>query len=188
MRLERIPNFITEAERLELIDWMDKGVEDGVLSAGYSKGKFDYINRVTTRLSKKKVSYPKIAFDIQQRIIDAFEWTKYSKIEGISDGQGMICVITYPGGDTYKHKDPKLAGSAVRLNIVLQKPEAGGELHVEGENFACEERELHAYNVTENDHWVTEVEGDTPRYIWIFGMSVPLKDWEDLCQKKDGID
>lgn len=178
MRLTRIPEFITEEERLELVSWMDKGIEDGILVKGLSRGQYGYKDRLTTRLNPDKITYPKVAFDIQRRILESFELTENCYIEPLGNG-GMICVAIYPGGDTYKHKDPKLYGSAVRFNIILQKPEAGGELYVEGENFACEERELHCYNVTKNQHWVTEVEGDTPRYIWIFGMSIPHKDWED---------
>jgi hypothetical protein len=178
MRLERIPNFITEAERKELIAWMDDGIENGVLVAGFSRGEFGYTGRKTTRLNPGSTEFPKIAFDIQKRLLDSFEWTDKSMIEPL-DGGGMVAVVTYPGGDTYKHKDPKILSSAVRFNIILQKPVSGGELYVEGQNFSCDERELHCYNVTENEHWVTEVGGDITRYLWIFGMSIPYKDWED---------
>ena len=93
----------------------------------------------------------------------------------------MVAVATFIGGDTYKHRDPKLISgrSATRCNIVLQKPESGGELYVEGINFACDERELHCYNVTDNTHWVTETQGNKPRYLWIFGMCAPRIEWED---------
>jgi hypothetical protein len=177
MRLERLPDFITEAERKELIAWMEDSIEKGVLSAGLSRGKGGYTGRKTTRFNPNP-KFPKVAFDIQKRLINSFEWTDKAMIEPIAGG-GMIAVVTYPGGDTYKHRDPKILGSSVRFNIILQKPTSGGELYVEGQNFSGDERELHCYNVTENEHWVTEVGGDIPRYLWIFGMIMPYKDWED---------
>lgn len=182
-RLERIPNFITKEEQEELIAWIEKGLENKSLVAGMSRGDYGYQFRKTTRLNKKKVNFPKVAYAIQQRILDSFNWTTKCQIEPILNaGQecGMIAVATFDGGDTYKHRDPKLSPgkSATRFNIILQKPESGGELYVEGENCACDERELHCYNVTDSTHWVTEVHGDTPRYIWIFGMNVPHSEWE----------
>jgi len=179
MRLEKIPNFISKEERKQLIDWMDKAIEDNIMVAGLSRGKLGYSKRKTTRIYDGRPNYPEVAYKIQKRLIDKFEWTNKCFIEPMPKKDGMLAVITYPGGDTYKHRDPKMVGSAVRFNIILQKPESGGELYVEGENFDSEEGELHCYNVTEQTHWVTEVEGSKPRYLWIFGMSVPYSDWED---------
>jgi len=188
-RLERIPEFISKEEQKTLIDWIDEKLSKGEIPFGYTYDRVirnHIINkkRRTTRVSEKPIDFPQVAYDTQKRLLDTFEWTDNCRIEPICNGNkesGMIVIATFPGGDTHKHRDSKviLGRSATRFNIILQKPESGGELYVEGENFACDERELHCYNVTDNTHWVTEVQGDKPRYIWIFGMSIPQSDWEN---------
>jgi len=174
-RFERLPNFITEEEKFELIKWIDSNVDNDEY---FSDSR--YTKRRTTRFVKTKVPFPQVAFDIQQRIIGTFEWTDKCSVELIGQGTGMIAIKIFPGDEgTFEHMDPKLLGrSSTRFNIVLQKP-VGGELLVEGISRGCDERELHAYNVTETNHEMSPMEGDIPRYLWIFGMHVPHKEWED---------
>lgn len=185
-RFERIPNFITRDEADELIAWIDTAIEDGYLTDAPLKSVGGYDSRLTSRNYDGDVPFPQVAYDIRQRILDTFEWTPISKIEPINQGKGVMAIITRPGGDTKPHYDPLFRNPdnpqdfmpAVRFNIILQNAEKGGELYVEGENRACDELELHAYNVTRLKHWVTKVEGEKPRYIFLFGMLIPNDDWE----------
>ena len=175
MRIDKHPEFITEEERLALIDWMDNS---GYLVKGFSRGEYDYELRYNTRLHRGLVVFPKVAYDIQKRIMELYGF-KTEDIDRAREGSGMVAVKTFVGGDTHKHTDhTNSGGHAVRLNVLLQKPDKGGVLHIEGERVDLEERELHGYMATAHEHWVTEVEGDNPRHIWIFGFEIDKDNWE----------
>jgi len=174
VRLDRYEDFITEEERLSLIDWMDNS---GKLVPGLSRGEFGYSSRKTTRLNEETILFPKEAYAIQKRIMDLYGF-RGGDVERVAKGSGMISVVTYPGGDTYKHTDPILGNKhAMRANIILQNAEEGGELYVAGEHISLKEKELHCYCATKHEHWVTEVKGDKTRYIWIFGFEVDGSLW-----------
>jgi len=186
MRIERIPDFISEEERGTLLQWMKEQQEPGgYLVNGMERvdGKqFDVSFRQTTRRYKGDVEYPKLAHDISQRIKDSFSFTPKSVMEAVGGGPGMICVVTHPGGDTYKHIDPvihPMGRHGIRFNIVLQNSEAGGILTVGDKMFLPKERELHCYAATKHPHSVSTVTGESSRYIWIFGFSCPIEDWEE---------
>ncbi len=201
MRFDSYPDFISEEERLELIAWIDENVRKGVLKRGLHTSTLKEWNgdteernapvctdkRLTTRTNDDEFDFPQIAYDIQQRIIKDFAFTKNCYIEtgGNAKNDGMIAIVTKPGGKTYKHIDPMHNElHAVRFNVLLQEPEDGGELFIEGVKYEIKERELHAYMATRYKHWVTEVKGDKSRYIWLFGFHVPKKDWEDFKIKR----
>jgi hypothetical protein len=89
----------------------------------------------------------------------------------------------------YKHKDPKsIDGLAtLRCNILTQAADAGGILYIEGQQVDVKEGDLHCYLVSEHEHWATEVEGSTPRIMWMFGAHVEANDWnsEKIKVKND---
>lgn len=184
MRLERIPNFITEAERLELIDWIegaisDKRIDDAMDRVPNSERYVDTALRQNTRFVNKNVDYPEVAFAIRDRIMDIFEWEYVKNVDFGGDKENILIVVHHPGGDTYKHTDGSIFKHSLRCNIILKKPTAGGELYVEDQKIDPEERELHCYEVTHNEHWVTEVGGEDYRCIMLVGVDIPAGGWED---------
>lgn len=183
MRIERIPDFISEEERGTLLQWMKDNEENSEIFGWGStnSGRDTYLRRTTRRVTNE-VPYPKLAFDIQSRIRDNFSFTPKSVIEHVGGGPGMICVVHYPGGETTTHKDQILHPTGrhgIRFNIVLQNSEGGGLLTVGGKTFLPKERELHCYAATNHYHQVGKVTGNNNRYIWIFGFSCPIEDWEE---------
>jgi len=192
LRFDSYKDFITEAERVELIAWIDEGVKNKSLTKGKTREEgatsfTDIATSYTTRTNNNLFSFPKVAFDIQQRIIRSFSFTKGSFIEPFLDSSdaGMVAQVTYSGGDTYKHTDPRNGKlHSARFNVLLQAAEEGGELFIEGVNRNIKERELHAYMATNHEHWVSKAKGSKSRYIWIFGFSVPKDDWENFKIKR----
>lgn len=175
MRIDRHRGFITEKERLTLIAWINSN-KDNYFVKGLSRGKLGYEKRVTTRIHTDHIEHPKEALDIQKRIMELYNIPE-DLIEKVGQ-DGMITVVTKPGGDTYKHTDPILGnGHAVRFNVVLQEADTGGMLYVDNSFYPIEEKELHCYCATRWEHYVTEVLGSTERMIWIFGFEVG-DDWE----------
>lgn len=182
MRRESFKDFITEEERLSLVEWFDNSKS---FKEGLSRGEWGYKERETTR-QQTKVDFPPLVFELMERAFGLFEWTSKCTPQPISCGYPIIAVKTFEGGDTYSHRDPtSIEGMAVvRLNMIVQKPDNGGVLHVMDENknvieWETEEKELHCYEVTQHTHAVTKVKGNIPRYILLFSMQVPYEDWEN---------
>ena len=53
-----------------------------------------------------------------------------------------------------------------------------GQVYVENNKIDIEVGELHCYLASDYEHYVTEVKGETPRILWMFGAYVPKEDWE----------
>jgi hypothetical protein len=170
-------NFATKEEINALNEWVELAVKNrwlgsGVNEKGYVK------NRLTSRMYGERYVYPQIVIDLSNRIRNFVGINSYQLIEG-HGRNGVVVSYTYPGGNVHKHKDPENAEglSTLRCNILTQKPDAGGLLYVEGKQTHVEVGDLHCYLVSEHEHWVTEVEGETPRIMWMFGAHVPADDW-----------
>lgn len=185
MRFDRHPEFISEAERQELVRWFDANVSPGgVLKPGLSRGRWGYGQRLTTR-QQTAFDIPDVAREIFARVRALYDWPNGARPEPTAQGDGLILVATLPGGDTYAHRDPTpLEGfDVIRLNILIQEAEAGGELWLKdeyGQNtyWPIEERELHAYAASAHIHAVTTVQGQRPRYILLLSMCCPHGLWD----------
>lgn len=179
MRLERHKNFLTPEECSVLNAWVDEGVEKKWLDLGISDGNHAYTKRVTSRLYGYRFEYPQIVLDISNRVRSFCGIGSYALIEGHGKN-GVVVSCTFVGGDVYPHKDPlcKEGLSALRCNIMTRAADAGAELYVDEQLVDIEVGELHCYLATDFEHKVTEVEGQTPRVLWMFGAAVPYSDWE----------
>lgn len=185
MRFDRHPEFISEAERQELVRWFDANVQpSGLLKPCLSRGRWGYGERLTTR-QQTSFAIPDEARQIFERVRALYHWPDGSRPEPTAQGNGVILVATLPGGDTYAHRDPTpLEGfDVVRLNILIQQAQAGGELWLKGEqdldtHWPIKERELHGYAASAHIHAVTTVLGQRPRYILLLSMCCPTGLWD----------
>jgi hypothetical protein len=182
MRREAFKDFMTESERLDLVAWFEGST---AFTPGLSRGEWGYEGRSTTR-QQKVVDFPPIVKELNRRAFELFKFTPNCTPQSLPCGEPVIAVKTFKGGDTYSHRDPTgIVGMAVlRMNIIVQKSESGGILHVQDEGdivipWDTDECELHCYEVTQHTHAVSEVKGDTDRFILIFSMQVPYDDWEN---------
>lgn len=189
MRRESFKNFITEDERIELVKWFESSKS---FSPGASRGKLGYKFRETTR-QQSLVDFPGLVYELKERAFKLFNFTDKCVPQPLPCGEPIIAVKTFKDGNTYSHRDPtSIDGLAVlRMNVIIQKPESGGVLHVMDENGAViewetDEGELHCYEVTQHTHAVTKVVGSTTRYILLFSMQVPYDDWEQERITKNG--
>jgi len=188
MRFDRNPDFISEVERLDLVRWFDANVNTGgVLQPGLSRGRWGYGQRLTTR-QQTAFDIPEVAHQIFARVRGLYAWPEDCQPEPTAEGDGIILVATLQGGDTYAHRDPTpLEGfDVIRLNILIQQPETGGELWLKDENghnhhWPIDERELHAYAASTHIHAVTKVQGQRPRYMLLMSMCCPEGLWDTHC-------
>lgn len=178
MRLEITPNFISPEECSLLNSWVYEGVDKGWLDSGICIGRRTN-KRLTSRLYGYRFVYPQIALNLSKRIRNFAGIGTYPIING-HGRNGVVVSYTKPGGDVYKHKDPKeLNMSALRCNIMTQDAEDGAELFVNDNKVNIKVRDLHCYLASDFEHYVTEVKGNIPRIMWMFGAYVPKEDWEN---------
>jgi hypothetical protein len=62
---------------------------------------------------------------------------------------------------------------------MTQAADNGAELFVDGSKIDIKTGDLHCYLASDFEHYVTEVKGNTPRILWMFGAYVPTEHWEN---------
>jgi hypothetical protein len=186
MRIEVIKNFASTEEIDVLNEWAEQGVKNKWLDLGVTNNYEPTTLRLTSRLYGHRFKYPKVALDLSNRIREFIGIDKYPLITNHGNN-GIVVSYTYTGGDVYKHKDPKSHDglAALRCNILTQKADTGGVLYVDGKQVDIEVGDLHCYLVSEHEHWVTKVEGTTPRIMWMFGAHLPAAVWNTKKIKVD---
>lgn len=181
MRLEITPNFLSQDECNVLNAWTHLGVENKWLDNGICTEK-STAKRLTSRFYADRFEYPKEVIELSNKIRAFAGVDSYPIIEG-HGRNGVVVSYTTPGGDVYKHKDPKEFGmfgaSALRCNVMTQGAEDGAELFVNGSKVDITVGDLHCYLASDFEHYVTEVKGNTPRILWMFGAYVPKNLWEN---------
>lgn len=178
MRIERVKNFFTPAECEELNAWCDMGVANKWLDSGLSRAKPGQKHRVTSRFYSDRYEYPKLVHTLSERVRQFCGVSSYPMISG-HGRDGIVVSCTFPGGDTFAHRDPMSeAGIAtLRCNVMTRAAESGSVLHVGGRVVDIEVGELHCYLASEHEHFVTQVEGAASRVLWMFGAHIPADDW-----------
>lgn len=136
--------------------------------------------RITTRMYMEGKTYPQEIIDISNRIRKFVGVENFPLIEG-HGANGVVCSITYQGGDVYKHRDPRGNDElpTYRCNGSTQANEKGADLYVDGEKIDVKVGDLHCYMVSELEHYVTEAKGKTPRIMWMFGAHIPKEHWKN---------
>jgi hypothetical protein len=171
MQVFVFPNFLDVDVCNKLNEWVDAGVEKKWLDKGLSRGSnWEYSNRLTTRNYADRFEYPSIVYDVFKRITKELNLLDLPKsiIGGGKDGIVVSC--TFSGGDVYPHIDPKEGELEVlRCNIITRSAESGGELYIGGNKIDINVGDLHCYLPSTVEHYVTEVKGQTPRVLWMFG-------------------
>lgn len=176
------PHFIDAETCAELNSWVDYGVTKKWLDRGVNSGHNGYEKRLTTRLYADRFEYPEVAYVVFNKISDHFGLHDAPKSVAGKGKDGVVVSCTYPGGDVYSHTDPMEGVDlhVLRCNIVTRKPDAGGKLYVSGNHIDVGVGDLHCYLASAAPHYVTEVEGNTSRVLWMFGYQVPFTRFEQL--------
>lgn len=179
-RIVIVKNFLTPDEINVLNDWAIEGVKKGWLDFGVSRGRAKAYKRLTSRMYAHRYQHSEVIKQISEKVRSCSGVAKYPLIAGHGKN-GIVVSYTLPGGNVFRHKDSRAPDGmpTLRCNVLTQKAEAGGALYVEGRKVDIEVGDLHCYLVSEHDHWTTEVEGNTPRIMWMFGAHVPADDWNN---------
>jgi hypothetical protein len=157
--------------------WLDVGLDPSVESWGYKK-------RLTSRKYYGRFEYPKIVYDVSDRITNFLGLQNYPK--SINGGRGGIVVsCTKSGGDVYLHKDPMENNLHVlRCNIMTSSASSGGELYIGGKKINIKTGDLHCYLPSDVEHYVTENTGERARIMWMFGYQMSKEDFQSKFFKQ----
>jgi len=135
---------------------------------------FDHINLIVS--SNPKFNYPDIVYEIQNRIVQTFEF----KDCGLSPvgKNGIVTEISFEGGTVHPHIDPVWMEDTytVHCNFITQKPKSGGVTIINDELWEVNETDLLMYIVSEAEHQVNEVIGDKERVLWVFSFMLSKED------------
>jgi hypothetical protein len=171
-------NFITLDECKKLSDIALTGVEERWINLGVSRGNPEYKKRLTSRMHMGNKKYPEFVIEISNKIREFMGIQHYPLILG-HGSEGVVVSVTYPGGDVYSHRDPRSRGgfTTYRCNIMTQAADEGAELYVDDKLVEINVGDLHCYYASEQTHYVTEVKGETPRILWMFGAHLPYENF-----------
>jgi len=181
------PNFLSSQECKALNDWVMLGVENKWLDVGMSRGSdWKYQSRLTTRKYGDRFEYPKVVYDVFERITDYLGVHHLAKsIEG-GGRNGVVVSYTMPNGDVYKHIDPMEGDRHVlRCNVMTQSADAGAELFIGGKKINIGVGDLHCYLPSDVEHYVTTAEGNTPRVMWMFGYQISKREFLQIKERAE---
>jgi hypothetical protein len=174
------PGFIEKDTCNQLNDWVDLGVKNKWLDLGISRNSgWKYNKRVTTRNYGNRFDYPPLVHQVFNKITNKLELQDLPKSVTGAGKDGVVVSCTFPGGDVYPHKDPKEGELEVlRCNIMTRNSDDGGELFIGGKKINVGVGDLHCYLPSDTEHYVTEVKGQTPRIMWMFGYQIAKEKWQ----------
>jgi len=178
----RKKQFLTQAQCDELNAWVEEAVERKWLDFGISIGSgWCYKDRLTTRAYGGRFEYPEIVHSVFGQITDSLDLHDLRKSEFGGGRDGVVVSYVLPDGDVHKHYDP-MEGSKhiLRCNVMTQAADSGAKLYIDEEHVDIEVGELHCYLPSRALHYVTKVEGQTPRIMWMFGYKCDKERFDQL--------
>jgi hypothetical protein len=172
-----VPNFLSDSECNLLNEWVLIGVKKKWLDFGTNRGSaLTYQHRLTTRPYGQRFQYPEIVYEISEKITKFLEIQHLKKSDVGGGRDGIVVSYTLPGGENSIHKDPKEGDfHLLRCNVMTQAADSGGELFVGNKKININVGDLHCYLPSTVEHYVTEVKGQTPRVLWMFGYQCSIE-------------
>jgi|TARA_B110000977_G_scaffold22261_1_gene26798 hypothetical protein len=119
-------------------------------------------------INKKDFPLYKELKAIDHYILKAFG---YKKNTPICKKDGWFLSYSEDGHIVHTHKDknPDNENYIVRFNVIVSKPEVGGNPIIDGNEIEVEENEVWVCKAGEDFHSTTEVKGQFPRVMISFG-------------------
>lgn len=117
--------------------------------------------------------YPEVVYQIQEKINNYLKLNEDVYLAPIGK-DGISTNVTLPGGYVAEHIDPVWVEGhfTIHCNLITQKPNDGAVTFIDGIPFDPDEGDMLIYSVSAHPHYVTAVEGCTPRVLWTFGFCV----------------
>lgn len=185
-----VKNFISDEEISILNDWTLNNYQKPYFSDP-RMNKDDVQTRFTTRHSYSrieeyknyKVTYPNEVYDIQRRLISYLKLQSNSVAPWPSFTDGIVTTIAFSPGSCCKHKDPVyFKPYTLHCNFVTQNPESGGITYIEDIPYEFKKNDMIMYITSHLEHEVTEISGEIPRILWVYGFCINLSELNNIFQ------
>jgi hypothetical protein len=175
-------NFLDESISKNLNAWVNKAIENKWLDVGMSRGSgWSYKDRLTTRNYGQRFDYPDLVYEVFEKITDTLNLQDVPKSVIGGGKNGVVVSCTFPNGDVYPHKDPmENEFHVLRCNVMTQAADDGAKLFINGKKIDIGVGDLHCYLPSNVEHYVTKVQGNTPRIMWMFGYQFSIKQFTTL--------
>lgn len=137
--------------------------------------------RWSTRFTEDHIFFPDIAYETQKKIESHFGISKEYRTV-FSKGQGIYSGLSEPYCGYYEyHTDPVYEKDTITLhcNIVVTE-NVGGEVEIHDEIIEMKKGMVIMYPVSLVPHRVLAVRNNTFRNLWVFGYSIPEKEYSSL--------
>ncbi|QJW98706.1 hypothetical protein FTUN_6301 [Frigoriglobus tundricola] len=128
--------FVGPEECALLEAWALRAVSEGRFVDGISKGE-RVAFRVTNRICPDRIEYPPTVYAVQKRVAAVLGLSGRPVLDRDASGQrhgrdGVVCSVTYGGGDVYEHTDPGVGRRARRAPVQRPGPCPGRGRHGAG--------------------------------------------------------
>ena len=174
-----LQDFVSSGERQALLAWCD--ANPAYLGVSHTSDGEPYLLRKISNSNAIAAGngFPAVAYEIQTRIRERFPMLGET-LPRFHDG--MVVGVLLPGGEFPTHTDEKFRDDAGRVcvgvNALIQAPESGGVLHVNGVDHPQQAGDAVAFLLSERPHGVSSVAGTVPRIVWSWRFMVERSAWE----------
>lgn len=177
-----VKGFVNQDVCEKLNAWVDTGVQNQWLDGSVNKDSgWEYKKRLTTRNYGDRFEYPNVVHEVFESITESLKLQDLPKSVAGAGRDGVVVSCTLPGGHLFEHMDQKEPnGEVLRCNIMTRNADAGGKLFIGGQQIDVEVGDLHCYLASAVPHYVTEVEGNTSRVLWMFGYQVTAERFKQI--------
>lgn len=174
-----VKNFVSKQACDELNAWTELGIKKRWLDYGITfiggLPVWGYTKRLNTRICEDQFEYPAIAYEIFSKITATLGLEDLPKSVQGRCKNGIVVSCTLPSGSVFEHTDPKEPyGELLRCNVITKNSDFGGNLYIGGEHLDIGVGDLHCYLASYTPHYVTPVEGNTARVLWMFGYQTSI--------------
>ena len=120
-------------------------------------------------------------FKIYQSVLSYLELPKTQELD---KEFGALISYSHEGHKVQPHTDPNPPGRIhTRFNILINKPEKGGEAIIDGKTISTEENELWVCVAGKYVHSSTVIEGSKPRILLSYGTYLKQKQVDNILNK-----
>lgn len=155
-------DFISEEERISIFEWAKQAYVDNKLVKNEGSNRF-----FNTFSSIKNI--PSLILDIKEKIIRR-ERLNNSRLD---PWYGDFLSFNFSGAAIHLHTDPNLDKCThTRYNLIINKPESGGDILYNGSIIPVEEKMLWRCEAGRYLHGSSAVVGSKPRVNISFGFQI----------------
>jgi hypothetical protein len=174
-----IKNFLFEDEIQKLNNWTLDNCnnfyfQDAKMDPFHSGTRFStrMENDVTFKDLEFIINYPKECYNIRERIQNFFNLHDFKSPPSFYNG--IVNGIGFSPGIIENHIDPIYfeGTETLHCNIITQNSISGGITYINNQKYLVNPGDLLMYVVSKHYHYVTEIQGNLPRILWVFGFCI----------------